>query len=187
MKVVAPALMLSCFRFFYSAYLKCEHTVSRNWILMPSHTFFFQHTPILAAGETLAIVLFPRSMAQTQEFEETTKDVPMPSINATKLRDKGRWSFSPSNMVVGALLLLTSMDLRSMASPTSAEMAREVPGLTMSIASRIQSDLLWSKVYWHFQTPWGQWHYQGDACFPSFMRNYFLACRNSDAKVATTV
>ena len=108
---------------------------------MPSHTFLFQHTPILAAGKTLAIVLFPRSMAQTQGFEETTKDVPMPSTNATRLREKGRWSFSPSNMVVGVLQLLTSMDIKDMAARTSAEEAKEVPGLTMSIASRILSDL----------------------------------------------
>ena len=108
---------------------------------MPSHTFLFQHTPILAAGKTLAIVLFPRSMAQILGFEETTKDVPMPSTNATKLQEKGRWSFSPSNMVVGVLQLLTSMDIKDMAARTSAEEAKEVPGLTMSIASRILSDL----------------------------------------------
>ena len=86
------------------------------------------------AGETQVTVLFPRSMAQTLEFEETTNDEPMPSTNATKLRDKGRWFFSPSNMVVGVLQLLTSMDIRSMANLTNAEMAKEVPGPTMCIA-----------------------------------------------------
>ena len=75
--------------------------------LTDSHSFLFQPTSILDAGKTLATELFPRSMAQIQGFEETTKDVPMPSTNVTKLQEKGRWFCSPSNMVVGALLLLT--------------------------------------------------------------------------------
>ena len=98
---------------------------------MAAHTFFFQPIPILDAGETQETVLFPRWMDQILESEEPTSDEPMPSTNATKLPEKGRWFFSPSNMVVGVLQLLTSTDLRSMASRTSAEMAKEVPGPTM--------------------------------------------------------
>ena len=109
---------------------------------MAAHTFFFQPIPILDAGETQETVLFPRWMDQIRESEEPTSDEPMPSTNATKLPEKGRWFFSPSNMVVGVLQLLTSMDIKDMAARTSAEEAKEVPGLTMSIASRIQSDLL---------------------------------------------
>ena len=101
---------------------------------MAAHAFFLQPIPILDAGETQVIVLFPRSMDQTLEFEETTNDERMPSTNATKLRDKGRWFFSPSNMVAGVLQLRTSRDIRSMADLTSAEMAKEVPGPTMCIA-----------------------------------------------------
>ena len=92
---------------------------------------FFQPIPILDAGETQESVLFPRWMDQIRESEEPTKDEPMPSTNATKLPEKGRWFFSPSNMVVGVLQLLTSRDIRSMASRTSAEEAKEVPGPTM--------------------------------------------------------
>ena len=93
--------------------------------------FFFQPIPILDAGETQESVLFPRWMDQIQESEEPTRDEPMLSTNATKLPEKGRWFFSPSNMVVGVLQLLTSRDTRSMASRTSAEEAKEVPGPMM--------------------------------------------------------
>ena len=86
------------------------------------------------AGKILETVLFPRWMDQILESVEPTRDEPMPSTNAIKLPEKGRWFFSPSNMVVGVLQLLTSMDIRSMASLTNAEMAKEVPGPTMCIA-----------------------------------------------------
>ena len=92
---------------------------------------FFQPIPILDAGETQESVLFPRWMVQILESEEPTRDEPMPSTNATKLPEKGRWFFSLSNMVVGVLQLLTSRDIRSMASRTSAEEAKEVPGPMM--------------------------------------------------------
>ena len=93
--------------------------------------FFFQPKPTLDAGETQESVLFPRWLAQILESEEPSRDEPMPSTIATKLPEKGRWFFSPSNMVVGVLQLLTSRDIRSMASRTSAEEAKEVPGPTM--------------------------------------------------------
>ena len=83
------------------------------------------------AGKILVTVLYPRWMDQILESEEPTRDEPMPSTNAIKLPEKGRWFFSPSNMVAGVLQLRTSRDIRDMAGLTSAEMAKEVPGPTM--------------------------------------------------------
>ena len=90
------------------------------------------------AGKILETVLFPRWMDQILESVEPTRDEPMPSTNAIKLPEKGRWFYSLSNMVAGVLLLRTgvlllrtSRDIRSMAGLTSAEMAREVHGPTM--------------------------------------------------------
>ena len=70
-------------------------------------------------------------MDQIQESEEPTEVEPMPSTNAIKLPEKGRWFFSPSNMVAGVLQLRTSRDIRDMEGLTSAEMAKEVPGPMM--------------------------------------------------------
>ena len=69
---------------------------------------FFQHTPILDAGKTLAIVLYPRSMDLTLESEETTELVPTRSTNATKSLVKSTWFSSLSNTRDGALLQRTS-------------------------------------------------------------------------------
>ena len=69
---------------------------------------FFQHTPILDAGKTLAIVLYPRSMDLTLGSEETTELVPTRSTNATKSLVKSTWFSSLSSTRDGALLPRTS-------------------------------------------------------------------------------
>ena len=67
----------------------------------------FQHTPILDAGKTLAIVLYPRSMDPTLESEETTELVLTQSTNASKSLVKSTWFSSLSNTRDGALLQRT--------------------------------------------------------------------------------
>ena len=95
------ATLVDSLRFRSAILVRC---VSR----VVTFVFAFQHTPILDVGRTLAIVLYPRSMDPTLEFEETTELVLTRSTNASKSLVKSTWFSSLSNTRDGALLQRTS-------------------------------------------------------------------------------
>ena len=73
---------------------------------LSNDAIFFQAMSISAVG-TQETELYPRSKAPTLKSEETTRDEEMPSTNASRSLDKGKWSSLLCRMVVGVPQLLT--------------------------------------------------------------------------------
>ena len=71
-----------------------DHPLGPKMMTIISLPIFFQDTSISAVGGTQVTELFPRSKALTQESEVTTRDEEMPSTNASRLLDKGKWSLT---------------------------------------------------------------------------------------------
>ena len=92
---------------------------------------FLQSTPVLVVGETKEPEQFLNWMVPILPSEVTMCDVRMPSTNVTKSHEQEVWCCLLFKMVVGVLVLTTSMGTKSMEVMTNAKMEREDLGLTM--------------------------------------------------------